>query len=248
MDIINYSNVVKKLFEIQQRLKAPKDKYNSFGKYKYRSAESIIESVKPILNELKCVLVCESKAAEVGGHTRLAVKATLIDVDSGETYSALSEVREDEQRAGMCASQNSGSSESFAKKYALGNLFAIDDAKDDDDDDLTPQNPRNRAQTNAEPSKTAQDAPTAKKVSTPVSGAPKATARLKAGKTEKNPKAVQAWQEFKALESSKALPDTEKSKVFVALCKQNAGKTDPNTLTDAEWDDVLQAICNMRAA
>lgn len=233
---INIKNVIKKLFEIQQRLKAPKDKYNSFGKYKYRSAESIIESVKPILKELNCVLVCESWTREAINHTRLAVSVSLIDIDSGEVFTTKSDVREDEQRAGMCASQNSGSSESFAKKYALGNLFAIDDSKDDDDDNLSPQNPKNRTQASEKGSTSAS------KDAEVQSPSPKAKAAKTEAKAKVSQKAAQAWNMFKRLESVKAMTDAARNTFWGSMLKKASGKVDARELSDGEWDKVIADI------
>ena len=120
-----------KLREIQQTLKAPKDKYNSFGKYKYRSCESILESVKPLLGESTLTLTDE--IVEVGG--RIYVKAIAKFVDEKETI-VTAFAREPAEKKGMDESQITGTASSYARKYALNGLFLIDDTKDADTDEF----------------------------------------------------------------------------------------------------------------
>lgn len=127
--------VLEHLAAVQAELKAPKDQYNSFGKYKYRSAEGILEAVKPIVKKHGCVLWISDEMVEIGG--RVYVKATayfaLTDIDGLATAIAVSAfARESESKAGMDASQITGSASSYARKYALNGLFAIDDTKDAD--------------------------------------------------------------------------------------------------------------------
>lgn len=124
-----------KLMAIQQALKAPKDLENKFGGYKYRSAESILEAVKPLLAENKCVLLLHDSMEEVGGRIYVKATATLKDVatlpETQEiTVSAFA--REEESKKGMDASQVTGAASSYARKYALNGLFCIDDNKDSD--------------------------------------------------------------------------------------------------------------------
>lgn len=118
------------LTEIQHELKAPKGQYNSFGKYKYRSCEDIVEAVKPILHEVGAHLIISDEIIEVGG--RIYVKATAtVSWDGGEA-SAIGLAREPESKKGMDESQITGAASSYARKYALNGLFAIDDTKDAD--------------------------------------------------------------------------------------------------------------------
>jgi len=119
------------LIEIQQTLKAPKDKYNSFGKYKYRSCESILEAVKPLLGESTLTLTDE--IVEVGG--RIYVKAIAKFVDEKETI-VTAFAREPAEKKGMDESQITGTASSYARKYALNGLFLIDDTKDADTDEF----------------------------------------------------------------------------------------------------------------
>ena len=120
---------MKALNEIQIALKAPKGQFNSFGKYSYRSCEDILEAVKPLLGE--CSLVV-SDSVEVHGD-RVYIKATAtLHTPDGNTASAVGMAREPLTRKGMDESQITGASSSYARKYALNGLFAIDDNKDAD--------------------------------------------------------------------------------------------------------------------
>lgn len=127
-------NIYEKLAIIQQELKAPKDQYNSFGKYSYRSCEDILEAVKPLLNKTKTVLNYVDRIAEVGARTYLAATVKLIDTESerGESVENTAFAREDEDKKGFDAMQLTGATSSYARKYALNGLFAIDDNKDAD--------------------------------------------------------------------------------------------------------------------
>jgi hypothetical protein len=124
---------MKELIENQGRLKAPKGQYNSFGKYYYRSCEDILEAVKPLLHELKCILTISDDVEEVGG--RIYIRATAkIRNSNGEIMEVSAFARESEIKKGMDESQITGASSSYARKYALNGLFLIDDTKDADFD------------------------------------------------------------------------------------------------------------------
>lgn len=118
------------LVDIQSRLKAPKNQYNGFGKYKYRSAEDILEAVKPLLKENGCSLVINDEIIPVGN--RIYVKSTAELSNGSEKVSTTAFAREEEQKKGMDASQVTGAASSYARKYALNGLFCIDDTKDAD--------------------------------------------------------------------------------------------------------------------
>jgi len=122
---------MKELFNIQQSLKAPKDKYNNFGKYKYRSCESILEAVKPLLKENECTLVGNDDIVLIGDVIFLKATYVLTNKD-GESISATAFARHDDDKKGMDGSQITGATSSYARKYALNGLFAIDDSKDAD--------------------------------------------------------------------------------------------------------------------
>lgn len=122
---------MKELQIIQTKLKAPKSQYNEFGKYNYRSCEDIVESVKPILAENECTLTISDEIVMIG--TRIYVKATAtITNSSGDKEHCSAFAREEESKKGMDSAQLTGSTSSYARKYALNGLFCIDDTKDPD--------------------------------------------------------------------------------------------------------------------
>lgn len=116
--------------DIQHKLKAPKGQYNSFGQYKYRSCEDILEGVKPLLKEYKLTLLINDEIVQIG--ERYYVKATAKITDGKEAISATAYAREQVTKKGMDESQITGATSSYARKYALNGLLAIDDAKDAD--------------------------------------------------------------------------------------------------------------------
>ena len=126
-------NIYEKLNKVQTRLVAPKGQYNSFGKYSYRSCEDILESVKPLLAELGLALLLNDSVEQVGGWFYIKCTATLINIEKPEEQASASAfAREPESRKGMDAAQVTGSTSSYARKYALAALLAIDDNKDSD--------------------------------------------------------------------------------------------------------------------
>lgn len=122
-----------KLLQIQQELKAPKDLYNNFGKYSYRSAESILQALKPLLKQTETTLTISDDLVFMGD--RYYVKATVTLKDS-ITDKVIAETtayaREEADKKGMDGSQITGASSSYARKYALNGMFCIDDVKDSD--------------------------------------------------------------------------------------------------------------------
>lgn len=125
-------SVYQKLLNIQSKLKAPKGQYNDFGKYKYRNCEDILEAVKPILQEEKAVIVLTDEVMILGERYYIKAVATLTDIVSGDSISNSAFAREEETKKGMDGSQITGASSSYARKYALNGLLAIDDTKDSD--------------------------------------------------------------------------------------------------------------------
>lgn len=127
-------NIYEKLAAVQSALKAPKSQYNDYGKYKYRNCEDIIEAVKPLLKENGLLLTLTDELVMIG--ERYYVKATAIvldpTADGCNSYYVTAYAREEETKKGMDGSQITGASSSYARKYALNGLFAIDDTKDSD--------------------------------------------------------------------------------------------------------------------
>lgn len=129
-----------KVVAVQSELKAPKGQYNSFGKYNYRSCEDILEGVKPLLNKYGLYLKISDAVEMIGDRYYIKATATLSDADNCISTSAYA--RESLDKKGMDASQVTGATSSYARKYALNGLFAIDDTKDTDsvEDKPLPQN------------------------------------------------------------------------------------------------------------
>lgn len=125
-------SVYLKLLNVQSELKAPKSQYNSFGKYKYRSCEDILEALKPILNKNKATIIISDDILFVEGRHYIKATVKFIDTENGETVENSALAREDEIKKGMDSSQITGSVSSYARKYALNGMFAIDDTKDSD--------------------------------------------------------------------------------------------------------------------
>lgn len=125
-------SVYLKLVKVQSTLKAPKNQFNKFGNYAYRNCEDILEALKPILAEVGAIVNISDEVVLIG--ERYYIKATVkfIDAETGETVEASAMAREEESKKGMDSSQLTGSTSSYARKYALNGLFAIDDTKDSD--------------------------------------------------------------------------------------------------------------------
>lgn len=119
-----------KVIEVQKNLKAPKSQYNTYGKYKYRSAEDILNSVKPLLVDVGLLLTIQDELIHEGA--RYYIKATAILTDGTNHLPVSAFAREDEIKKGMDGSQITGTASSYARKYALNGLFCIDDTKDAD--------------------------------------------------------------------------------------------------------------------
>ena len=119
------------LIKIQKELKAPKNQRNNFGNYNYRSAEDILEALKPLLSKHGCLLTISDEMVEVGSRVYVKAKAEFIDSDGKEIY-VTAFAREEETKKGMDGAQITGAASSYARKYALNGLFLIDDTKDPD--------------------------------------------------------------------------------------------------------------------
>ena len=125
-------NVYEKLSAIQSELKAPKSQFNSFGKYSYRSCEDILEALKPLINKYKVAVTLSDQIVLIGDRYYIEATTTFIDTESGEKIEVKALAREDENKKGQDLAQLTGSTSSYARKYALNGLFSIDDNKDSD--------------------------------------------------------------------------------------------------------------------
>lgn len=128
-------SVYEKLKNVQSQLKAPKSQYNSFGKYSYRNCEDILEATKPLLNTIGAVLVVGDNLELIGERYYIKATAVFIDCETGESVTNSAYAREELDKKGMDASQITGSTSSYARKYALNGLLCIDDTKDADTKD-----------------------------------------------------------------------------------------------------------------
>ena len=148
-----------KLLNIQQKVNAPKNQYNKFGGYNYRSCEDILQAVKPVLAENNCTLTIQDELIQIGDRYYVKATAQLVDCDDETKATSQAYAREEESKKGMDGSQITGSASSYARKYALNGLFCLDDTKDADatntDDDKKQQE---RPQQN-KPAQAQQDKP-----------------------------------------------------------------------------------------
>ena len=156
---------MEELRNIQAELKAPKGQYNSFGKYHYRSAEDILEAVKPLLAKYGVLMTITDDVISVAD--RIYVKATVtIENSKGITKTVNAYAREPQDKKGMDDSQITGTASSYARKYALNGMFLIDDTKDADTDEYAQQTSKQSSKNNAQ-----QNTPICKVCGKPIQGA-----------------------------------------------------------------------------
>lgn len=127
------------LMAVQADLKAPKNQRNNFGKYNYRSCEDIVEAVKPLLKENGLFLTMSDDIVQIGDRYYVKATVSVTDIVTGESVQTSALAREAAQKKGMDESQVTGTASSYARKYALNGLFAIDDTKDADTDQYKQQ-------------------------------------------------------------------------------------------------------------
>lgn len=128
-------NFMERIGQLQSELKVPKNQENTFGKYKYRSCEDILEAVKPLLREYHLIMTISDNLIQVGARYYIQATATLRDTESDSYIQNTAFAREPENKKGMDDSQITGTASSYARKYALNGLFCIDDTKDADTDE-----------------------------------------------------------------------------------------------------------------
>ena len=128
--------LLKSLIDIQQRLNVPKNQYNQFGKFKYRSLEDIQAALKPLLAEHNCGIRFDDTIVEHCGRTFLKTTLTFFN-DKGETLSTTSEAEHAIEKSGMDSAQISGAASSYARKYAMNALFLIDDSPEIDSEEYS---------------------------------------------------------------------------------------------------------------
>lgn len=206
------SNIYNQLRKVQQELKVPKGQMNSFGGYKYRSCEDILEAVKPLLDKYELTILVGDEVVNIGD--RYYVKAQAAVADGTTMIEAYGFAREDETKKGMDGAQITGAASSYARKYALNGLFAIDDTKDADSDEHTAERQQS---------------------------APKAPARPVVGtaKTEDATPAQRA--QIKAFLTSKGLYTPE---AMVKHLEDNFGIIPGSIMTKADADDILMELAS----
>lgn len=142
---------MKRLLEIQQELKVAKDQFNSFGNYKYRSCEQILEAVKPLLKKQGLVLTLTDDIIQFGSRFYVKATASIYDLEGKIVHQVFGIAREQENKKGMDESQVTGATSSYARKYALNGLFCIDDQKDPDNNVNGNKNEEEPEKTNKKP-------------------------------------------------------------------------------------------------
>lgn len=159
-------SVFEKLSKVQSEVKATKDAYNSFGKYNYRSCESILEAVKPILKNYHCSIVLKDEVEHIGERFYIKAIAEFIDCESEDkqSVSVSAFAREEETKKGMDGAQVTGSSSSYARKYALAGLLLLDDNKDPDATNKHGKDKKNDNQTDELPFPDAEERVSAKDI------------------------------------------------------------------------------------
>ena len=142
-------NIKEKLVKIQSELKAPKGQFNKFGNYAYRSCEDILTAFKPLGVKYNVALYISDNIKLIGDRYYVEATATLLDSESDETIDVSAYAREEENKKGQDSSQTTGSTSSYARKYALNGLFAIDDTKDSDATNTHGVEPKTEVKTKA---------------------------------------------------------------------------------------------------
>lgn len=125
-------SIYTKLMNVQNELKVPKNNKNTFGNYKFRNAEDILEALKPLLKKHNATVIITDDVVMVGDRYYIKATVKFIDTETGEMIETSALAREEENKKAMDSSQITGSTSSYARKYALNGLFAIDDTKDSD--------------------------------------------------------------------------------------------------------------------
>jgi len=144
--------IYEKLSKIQMELKVPKAQFNAFGKYNYRSCEDILESLKPICAKYNSVLFLSDAIRNIGDRYYIEATATLFDFETGKSIQNTGSAREEENKKGQDGSQITGGASSYARKYALNGLFAIDDTKDSDSTNTHGKEPKQASKPYSKPS------------------------------------------------------------------------------------------------
>ena len=213
--------LIQKLAAIQQELKAPKNQRNNFGGYNYRSAEDILEAVKPLAIKYGAVVHLSDEVMQVGDRIYVRAHVSLFDMDDiGNSISSYALAREEETKKGMDGSQITGAASSYARKYALNGMFAIDDTKDSD-----ATNDHGKV---GKPQSTASD----------ILGG----GQPKPSKPAPSSKYKTAWNKYANMEQNAGVERDVLAANFKKLCVEQTGKANSTQYTDADWDKVIEFI------
>ena len=213
--------LIQKLAAIQLELKAPKNQRNNFGGYNYRSAEDILEAVKPLAIKYGAVVHLSDEVIQVGERIYVKTRVSLFDMDDiGKSISSFALAREEETKKGMDGSQITGAASSYARKYALNGMFAIDDTKDSD--------ATNDHGNGGKPQSTAGDILGGGQ---PKPSKPAPSAKYKA-----------AWNKYANMEQNAGVERDVLAANFKKLCVEQTGKTNSTQYKDADWDKVIEFI------
>ncbi len=237
----NYvTSVHQKLMQVQQKLRVPKDRRNTFGKYSFRNASDILEAVKPHLAEVKATIVLQDEVRTVGEGTNarfyIVASATFWDNETGGAIMAQGWAREELDKKGMDAAQLTGACSSYARKYALCGLFAVDDSRLDPDETNKGED---AGCTTSAPTATPTKPNPAKPSAEALAATPTPIQRKRAVAHEPNARARAAWQAFTALDNIKDLDKAMREEVWgktLAACTHKSRASE--ITTDAEWDKV----------
>ena len=213
--------LIQKLAKIQADLKAPKNQRNNFGGYNYRSAEDILEAVKPLAIKYGAVVHLSDDVIQVGDRIYVRAHVSLFDMDDiGNSISSFALAREEETKKGMDGSQITGAASSYARKYALNGMFAIDDTKDSD--------ATNDHGKGGKPQPTASD----------ILGG----GQQKPSKPAPSAKYKAAWNKYANMEQNVGVEKAVLAANFKKMCVEQTGKQNSTQYTDADWDKVIYFI------
>ena len=187
-------NIFEKLSAVQQELNAPKKHHNGFGNYNYRKAEDILEAVKPIAAKYKALVACSDELLFFEGRHYIKATAIFIDIEKGDQFATSGFAREEESKKGMDGSQVTGASSSYARKYALNGLLAIDDTADSD----TTNDSKQEQKPAPKPKQAAKPAPSPAPAPDTIAGMSKeaywkTVAAAAQGKTTSDGQAIRDW-------------------------------------------------------
>ena len=219
------------LMAVHRDLKVPKGRMNTFGNYSYRSAEDILEAVKPILKDNGLTLMLNDTIEAIGARYYVKATATLVDIATGDNISTSAYAREPQEKKGADVAQVTGASSSYARKYALNGLFCIDDTKDADTDEYRRETQGRAEQGKQQPKPQAQPKPqTQSKKSQPKP------------QTQGNMKAL--WHKLKESMDGMGID----AAMVAAVTKEKYGKENGKELTEAALIDLIKNLeANVKA-